>query len=120
MKQILRTKLARKNIREMGIKTYRVADKRKRVKTFIDSALIKGQMVGIHWIKKGGEATRGCFTKKKMNLKGGVDTLANYPQYIKRVDTNRIDKGTGKRGRFTAILLDTVHTVKTGGATYNF
>ena len=118
MKQILRTKNARKNIREMGVDDYKVANKRRVVKNLIDDALISGKMVGVHWIKKDGEATRGCFTKKKMVLKGGQSTISNYPQYIGRVDTNRVDRKTGERGRFTNILLDTVHMVKANGKTY--
>ncbi len=120
MKKILKRKNARKEIRTLGIKSYKNGIKRKKIKNIIDDALISGKTVGVHWVKKDGEPTIGCFTKKKMNLKGGINTLANYPQYITRPDINRIDSKTGKRGRFTAILLDTVHTVKAAGKIYNF
>lgn len=120
MKKILKRRNARKEIRTLGIKSYKSAIKRKKVKDIIDIALMSGKMVGVHWTKKDGEPTKGCFTKKKMNLAGGINTLSNYPQYITRPDINRINTKTGERGRFTAILLDTVHTIKADGRVHTF
>ncbi len=119
MKQILKRKNARKEIRSMGIKSYKSAVENSDKLRVLDRVSKSGKIFGVIFTKKdGSERVMSCRRGVKKYLKGGENSVAHLPQYVTVFDCNI--KVTEKDKGYRNINLCTLKTIKGAGSVYNF